>query len=87
MIFFGDEHGLQRVEGTLLFLVGHEDTALLAVEGAVDASHRPELGEDVPNVALGQALVVDKRDGVVAKLVSLKRKKDGTMNKIFKKLE
>ena len=75
MIFFGDEHGLQCVEGALLFFVGDEDAALLAVEGPIDAGHGAELWEDVPDVALRQTLVVDERDGVVAEFISLKRGK------------
>ena len=71
MIFFGDEHGLQCIESSLLFFVGDEDATLLAVEGAVDAGNSAELGEDVPDVALGQALVVYESYRVVPKFVRL----------------
>ncbi len=71
MILFGDEHGLEGIESALFLFVRDEDPALLAVEGTVYTGHRPELGEDVPDIALRQALIVNKRDGVVAKFVSL----------------
>ena len=73
MVLFGDEHSLQRIQCTLLFFVRDEDATLLAVEGAVDAGHSAELGEDVPDVALRQALVVDERDRVVAEFVGLEK--------------
>lgn len=71
MVLFGDEHSLQRIQCTLLFFVRDEDATLLAVEGAVDAGNSAELGEDVPDVALGQALVVYESYRVVPKFVRL----------------
>ena len=89
MVFLGYQHRLQRVQRTLLLLVRHENSALLAVKRTVNAGHRSELklvgevnlirnfilllylAKDIPNVALGQALVVDECDGIVAELVCL----------------
>ena len=59
----------------MLFFVGNEDASFLAVEGAIDAGHGAELGEDVPDVAFGQTFVVDECDRVVAEFVSLNEKK------------
>jgi len=80
VVFFGDKHGLEGIESTLFLLVRDEDPALLAVEGAIDAGHRPELGEDVPDIALRQALIIDKRNGIVAKFISLQNR---TENRTF----
>ena len=74
MILFGDEHGLKSIQRSLFFFVGDKDSALLTVEGAIDAGHGAKLGEDVPDVTLGQTLVVDEGDGVVSELVGLQRR-------------
>ena len=76
VILFGDEHCLEGVESALFLFVRDEDPALLAVEGTVNAGHRPELGEDVPDIAFRQALIINKRDGVVSKFVGLRDKNE-----------
>ena len=71
MVLLCDQHRLQSVQGALLLLVGNKHTALLAIKSSIDTGHSAEFAEDVPNVGLAQALVIDKGNGEVPELVSL----------------
>ena len=43
MVLLCDQHRLQSVQGPLLLLVGNKHTALLAIKGSIDTSHRSKL--------------------------------------------
>ena len=43
MVLFGDQHGLQGIQSTLLLFVGYEDSSFLAVKRSVNTGHSPEL--------------------------------------------
>ena len=36
MVLFGDQHGLQGIQSTLLLFVGYEDSSFLAVKRSVN---------------------------------------------------
>ena len=71
VVLFGDQHGFQSIQGSLLVFIRDKNTAFFAIKSTVDTGHSTKFAENVPDIGFAQTLVIDKGDGKVAEFVSL----------------
>jgi hypothetical protein len=71
VVLFGDQHGFQSIQGSLLVFIRDKNTTFLAIKSPVDTGNSAKFAENIPDIGFAQTLVIDKGDGKVAEFVSL----------------